>query len=122
MNTKLIAAFVLSLSATTGAQASLWARTGGMVYDDMKNITWASDANLFKTQAASNTNLVRDIITGNGGVIHDSVNTYVPSGTYTLTTGDFDTTTGVMTWWGAQAWANNLTLGGSTEWSLPTST
>ncbi len=25
-----------------------------------------------------------------------------------------------MTWWGAQAWANNLTLGGVTGWSLPT--
>ncbi len=25
-----------------------------------------------------------------------------------------------MTWWGAQAWANNLTLGGVSGWSLPT--
>ena len=25
-----------------------------------------------------------------------------------------------MTWFGAQAWANNLTLGGYTDWSTPT--
>ena len=25
-----------------------------------------------------------------------------------------------MTWWGAQAWVNNLTLGGVTGWTLPT--
>ena len=25
-----------------------------------------------------------------------------------------------MTWFGAQAWANNLSLGGYTDWSLPT--
>jgi hypothetical protein len=51
-------------------------------------------------------------------VIHDTPNGY-DNGTYTLTTADFDTTTGAMTWWGAQAWANNLTLGGVTGWSLP---
>ncbi|MFI3198512.1 MAG: hypothetical protein QX196_09345 [Methylococcaceae bacterium] len=49
MNKKLIAAFVLSLSAGTDAQASLVARTGGMVYDDVNNITWVADANLAQT-------------------------------------------------------------------------
>ena len=65
MNTKLIAAFVLSLSASTCAQASLVARGNGMVYDDVNKITWASDANLFQTQAAGNANLVNDIIAVN---------------------------------------------------------
>ena len=119
MNTKfLTTAAVLVFSLSTGAQASLVARTGGMVYDTVNNITWAADANLFQTQAASNANLVSEIIAANGGVIHDTPNAY-DNGTYTLTTADFDTTTGRMTWWGAQAWANNLTLGGVTGWSLP---
>ena len=50
MNTKfLTTAAVLALSVSTGAQASLWARTGGMVYDDVNKITWAADANLAQT-------------------------------------------------------------------------
>ena len=120
MNTKLIAAFVLSLSASTGAQASLVARTGGMVYDTVNNITWAADANLFKTQAAGNANLVSEIINANGGVIHDTANYYDGyDGIYNLSSADFNTSTGTMTWFGAQAWANNLSLGGFTDWSLP---
>jgi len=120
MKTKfLTTAAVLAFSLSTGAQASLVARTGGMVYDTVNNITWASDANLFKTQAAGNANLVSQIITANNGVIHDTPN-FFDNGTHTLTSSDFFTTTGTMTWWGAQAWANNLSLGGYTDWSLPT--
>ena len=101
---------LIGFSLTSTAEASLVARAGGMVYDDVNNITWASDANLFQTQAASNPNLVSEIITANGGVIHDTPNLYdtVPnSGTYTLTTADFNTSSGTMTWCGAQAWTNN---------------
>ena len=104
------------LGFTGTSQASLVARAGGMVYDNVNNITWAADANLFKTQAASNPNLVNEIIAGNGGVIHDTPNYYdtqVGSGIYNLIRyADFNTDTGRMTWFGAQAWANNLTLGG----------
>ncbi len=122
MNKQLIAALVLGLSASTGAHASLIARVGGMVYDDVNNITWATNANLFATQAAGNSNLVSEIIAANGGVIHDTPNDYdtVPNtGAYTLTVADFNTDTGQMTWWGAQAWVSNLTLGGLKGWSLP---
>jgi hypothetical protein len=122
MNKQLMATLVLGLSVSTGANAALIARDGGMVYDDVNNITWAADANLFQTQAASNPNLVSEIIAANGGVIHDTPNLFdtVPdSGVYSLTSADFDTGTGTMTWWGAQAWANNLTLGGVTGWTLP---
>ena len=110
---------LMGFSLTSTAQASLVARAGGMVYDDVNNITWASDANLFQTQAASNPNLVSEIIAANGGVVHDTPNGY-DNGTYTLTTADFNSSAGTMTWWGAQAWANNLSLGGYTDWSLPT--
>ncbi len=86
-------------------------------------ITWASDANLFKTQAASNANLVSEIIAANNGVIYDTSNSHdapTNSGSDTLTAADFTTSTGKMTGFGAQVWANNLTLGGYTNWSLPT--
>ena len=114
---------LMGFSLTSTVQAALIARGTDMVYDDVNNITWASDANLFQTQAASNPNLVSEIIAANGGVIHDTPNSYdtVPnSGTYTLTTADFNTSNGAMSWWGAQAWANNLSLGGYTDWALPT--
>ncbi len=121
MNTKfLITVAVLAFSLSTGAQASLEARTGGMVYDIVNKITWAADANLFKTQAASNANLVTEIIAANGRVIYNTPNSYDgETGIYYLTSADFNTGTGAMTWFGAQAWAKNLTLGGVTGWSLP---
>ena len=123
MKTKLLTTAVLAFGISAGAQASLVARTGGMVYDDVNNITWLADANLFQTLAVGNGNLVNDIIAANNGVIYDTPNTLDTvsnSGIYNLTTADFDTSTGTMTWWGAQAWANNLTLGGVTGWTLPT--
>ncbi|UOA09827.1 DUF1566 domain-containing protein [Methylobacter sp. S3L5C] len=104
----LVLALLVSTAATGTAQAALVARTGGMVYDDVNKITWAADANLFKTQAAGNTNLVSQII-----------HNIMSIGTHTLTNNDFNANTGKMTWWGAQAWVNNLTLGGFTDWSLP---
>ena len=123
MNNRIFATIALAISFTTTTHAALVARGTDMVYDDVNNITWASDANLFQTQAASNPNLVSQIIAANGGVIHDTPNAYdtVPiSGIYTLASADFNTSTGTMTWWGAQAWANDLTLGGVTGWALPT--
>ena len=110
------------LCFTGTSQASLVARAGGMVYDNVNNITWAADANLFQTQAASNTNLVSQIMTANGGVIHDTPNVYdtlANSGIHNLTSKDFNTGSGQMSWFGAQAWANNLTLGDVKGWSLP---
>ncbi len=122
MSIKLVVIAVLGLIASAGAHASLIARVGGMVYDDVNNITWAADANLFATQAAGNSNLVSEIIAANGGVIHDIPNGYdtvTNSGIYVLSTSDFNVSNGQMTWWGAQAWANKLILGGVNGWSLP---
>ncbi|UOA09828.1 DUF1566 domain-containing protein [Methylobacter sp. S3L5C] len=115
---KIRLALVLLASSivTSTAQASLEARTGGMVYDKINKITWAADANLFKTQAAADSNLVNEIIVNNNGVINDAS---AVNGSHTLTAADFNTSTGKMTWFGAQAWVNNLTLGGFTDWRLP---
>ena len=121
MKYKLLATIALGLSFNTTTQAALVARGTDMVYDTINNITWAADANLFQTQAAGNANLVSEIIAANGGVIQDTPNaqdTVPDSGIYTLTSADFETSIGTMTWWGAQAWANNLSLGGYTDWTL----
>ena len=118
MNNRIFASIVLGLSFTAPTQAALEAHGTDLVYDTVNNITWAADANLFKTQADSNPLLVSQIIAANGGVIHDTPNSF-DNGTYSLTTADFNTTTGSMTWWGAQAWVKNLSLGGVTGWTLP---
>lgn len=118
--------FLASVAAIGTAHASLVARGTKMVYDDVNNITWVADANLFKTQALINPNLVKEIIAGNGGVIHDTPNdldTVPNSGTYSLNSADFDTRTGEMSWWGAQAWIgylNKTGYKGYSDWALPT--
>lgn len=107
------------LLSTSSGHAALLSRDGGtMVYDTDLNITWLADANLFKTQAAGNPNIVSEIIAANNGVIHDTPN-YYTNGTHTLTTSDFNAVTGEMTGWGAQAWANSLVYGSYSDWRLP---
>ena len=44
-----IVVLLAGLGFTGASQAALIARGGGMVYDDVNNITWAADANLAKT-------------------------------------------------------------------------
>ena len=58
------------------SQAGLIANGPNMVYDNVNNITWAADANLFKTQAENNPNLVSQIIAASAGVIHDTPNDF----------------------------------------------
>ena len=68
---------LLSLNTVT-TQAALLSRAGGsMVYDTGLDITWVADANLFKTQAGNDANLVNTII-NNVGSVADSY-----SGTHT---------------------------------------
>lgn len=114
------------------AQAQLVSTDGGLgVYDPTLNVTWTSNADLMATQAASYSGgaaaFVAAVIADSGGVINDTPNTLdsptSKSGTYTLSTADFNTKSGQMTWWGAEAWVNYLNVtdyGGSNQWALPT--
>ncbi|MEI6334172.1 MAG: IPT/TIG domain-containing protein [Methylococcaceae bacterium] len=125
-------ALLAGLGFTEVSQAELSARGSDMVYDDVNDITWAADANLFQTQAAADGALVSKIIAANSvvidgvsysGVIQDTANTYDDPnnpGIHTLTAADFDTSTGMMTWFGAQAWINSLNVGGYSGWRLST--
>jgi hypothetical protein len=48
MNNRLLAAFfvgILALALSASARATLFDRGGGMIYDDVLNITWLQDAN-----------------------------------------------------------------------------
>lgn len=119
-----LSALLLAAVFTGSAEANLFSRAGGtMVYDSDLNITWVANANLFETQAAANPNLVQEIITA-VPIVYDTQNLLDKptsnSGVYMLSATDFDTTTGYMTWWGAQAWAANLSYGGFDDWRLPT--
>jgi hypothetical protein len=122
--TGLVLTFSLGFSATSSA--TLVNNVNGLIYDTAIDITWTQDANLFKTMADSNTNIVSQIISANSGVVHDTPNgsdTVPNSGIYQLSTSDFDTSTGRMNWWGAQAWTGFLSsnnYGGSSQWRLPT--
>jgi hypothetical protein len=104
------------LASGTLAHAGLvrYSAVGGIdvVYDQDSDLTWVADANLFKTQAKSNANIVTNIINAIGSV-NDSY-----YGSHVLETSDFDTGSGRMTWWGAMAWAEWLDYGGATDWRL----
>ena len=51
LGTKKLAAILagIGLLASGAAQATLWDRGGGLIYDDVLNITWLKDANYAKT-------------------------------------------------------------------------
>lgn len=100
--------------AAGGAQAALIDRGGGMIYDDVLNITWLQDANYAKIEL---TDARRETIIAAVGSV----------GSHALTPADFQSTsggvtstTGGMSWWGATAWADQLVFGGYDDWRLPT--
>ena len=103
----------LALSiATSSAQATLIDRGNGMIYDQHLDITWMADANLFKSQYDADNSMLGGLI---GQTLADSY-----YGSRTLATGDFNTGTGAMSWWGAQAWVADLSFGGYDDWRLAT--
>ena len=100
----------LTLSMVTStAQATLIDRGNGMIYDQDLDITWVSDANLFKTQFDADNSMLNNLFYQ-----------YVDNHSHMTNYRDFVTATGSMSWWGAQAWVDNLVYGGFDDWRLPT--
>ena len=133
----LVAAGALS-AASINAHALTTAYTGaggaGMVYSSLGNITWTADGNLFQTMASSYaggaTAFANAVIAAvPGGKINHTPNpvydTPPNSGYYNLSSSDFNTNKGVVSWFGAQAFTtylNSISYGGSNQWRLPTVT
>jgi len=107
------------------AHSALFDRGNGMIYDDVRNITWLKNANYASVDL--NDTRVTDIISTVGTV--DGHQLLPPPDTFDPTTGatipsDFsrdapNTYPGMMTWWGAKAWAQTLNFKGITGWRLP---
>ena len=81
-------------------------RGGGMIYDSVLNITWLQNANYAATEL---TDARRNAIIADVGSVAG----------HTLVTSDFQKSgsayTGKMTWWGAMAWAQDLTFSGFSD-------
>lgn len=92
-------AFAVALSVIFSppflANATLWDRGGGLIYDDVLDITWLQDANYPATELSDAR--INAIIQEVGSIESHSL---VPE--------DFNATNGEMTWWGAMAWTNQL--------------
>lgn len=109
--TLLFALMFLVLGLSSQSQGALFDRGNGLIYDDVLNVTWTQDANLFATIAAASPGVVSQIV-----AVTPTVDTH------TMTEGDFVTSNGRMDWWGARAFINYLNAieyGGSAGWRLP---
>lgn len=83
--------------ASGSAQAELFDRGGGMIYDSTLNLTWLADVNYAKTSGYAAAH--------EGGSNGD---------------GTFVYSNGVMGWRAAQTWVQGLVYGGYDDWRLPT--
>ncbi len=113
---------LLLASAAQAALAPYTAKGVDLVYDDdytpvgaaQPGLTWVADANLFKTQYDDDPSVVSQIIA--------AVPTISSSGgAHTVVAGDFNTTNGRMTWFGAMAWVEwlgSIAYGGADDWRL----
>ena len=100
-----------------GAQAALisyQANGVDLVYDDVQDLTWLRDANLFKTQYDADNTVVADIIAAVPTITSGN-------GAHNVVAGDFDTSDGRMSWYGAMAWAEwlgSMDYAGADDWRL----
>lgn len=113
--------FPLLLGSIGNAGATLTDNGNGLVYDSALNLTWtAQNSNLFLDMASGDSTLVSSIIAANAGSVADPA---LAGGSYSLQAGDFNTITGTMDWWGAEAWVgylNSQDYLGHRDWQLPT--
>jgi hypothetical protein len=84
--TALLVGSISSILLSTGANASLLDLGGGLIFDDVLNVTWVQDANL--------------CIALDNCALDPSFN-------------------GVMNWFDANSWAEDLDFGGFDDWRLP---
>jgi Protein of unknown function (DUF1566) len=117
---KLALGLLFSLTAIN-ANATLTGYTGasgaGLVYSSVSDVTWTKDANLFKTLYDADSTLISQI-----AAVTPNYND--PYGLHTIDGDDFDTSTGLVTWWGGLAFANylnSINYAGSDLWRLPSS-
>ncbi len=112
-----IALFGSFLVAPVEAALELRGSNDEFVYNPESDTTFARDANLFKTQAANNANLVNSITSLTPTIVDPLW------GPQNLDDGShFDTDSGSMTWFGAVAWItwlNDQAYGGQSNWQLP---
>lgn len=119
---KTVVMLVLGMCISETSQALLYDRGGGLLYDDVLDVTWLQDANMFKQQLNQTNNVsqyLQTIIDANNGSIIDSPNYFdFYQVIYELSTSDFNVSDGTMNWFGAHAWANSLKYGGYSDWRL----
>ncbi len=126
MKRKILAGAMLAMGLL-GAQvsrASLISVGPGLVYDNVANVTWSSDANLLGTMEAGNANLISQIIAA-VPTIHDTPNSFdnAGPGNYNVSASDFNSSGGPSDWWGAMAfmgYLNSIDYLGHNTWELPT--
>lgn len=110
------------------ARAELIENGNGLVTDTALNIVWTQNGNLFKTMAEASGDpsaFVANLISTVGGRVYDKPNiwdTPANSGYHLLSSSDFNTDTGAVTWYGAMAWVdylNAIRYQGYADWRLP---
>ncbi|MFJ5445867.1 PEP-CTERM sorting domain-containing protein [Methylobacillus methanolivorans] len=113
----LVSALFLS-SFSAHAELSSYNQNGvELVYSSVSDVTWTKDANLFKTMYDADNSLISKIAAATTSY-NDSYFGY-----RTLDKRDFNTTYGIASWWGGQAFVgylNSISYGGSNQWYLPT--
>lgn len=115
---KILGVAISSILHFISAEAALYDRGNGLVYDSEQNVTWLADFNYLGTQAKKDSNFVNTIISAvpfldNNYDANSSYSSYGVgnnlAGTYALSTSDFIVRNGdssLLTWYGAQALAS----------------
>ena len=121
----LAASLALASFTSQTAQATLINYTNDgkeLVYSTVSDVTWTKDANLLGALFASQGfNTVVNAIIAASPTISNLPNPISPTGIYTLSASDFNSSGGV-TWFGAMGYVNylnSINYGGSSQWRLP---